>query len=58
MHDFIDNLKKEYSLIVTPATSEIFYISFLVIFFSIVVSLSIIGVDSVIGSIINNILFS
>ena len=58
MKNFIDDLKKEYSLITRPAMSEVVYISFLVIVFSVFISLSIFGVDFIIGSIINSILFS
>jgi preprotein translocase SecE subunit len=58
MKNFIDDLKKEYSLITRPSMSEVVYISFLVIVFSVFISLSIVGVDFIIGSIINSILFS
>jgi preprotein translocase SecE subunit len=58
MKNFIDDLKKEYSLITTPSTPEVLYISFLVLIFSFLISLLIVGVDFIIGLIINSILFT
>jgi preprotein translocase SecE subunit len=57
MKNFINDLKKEYSMITTPSASEVVYISFLVLVISLCVSLSIVSVDFVIGTIINSILF-
>ncbi|MFT6071667.1 MAG: preprotein translocase subunit SecE [Alphaproteobacteria bacterium] len=58
MKIFIDSLKKEYLMIVTPSFPEVAYISFLVVIVSLLISLSTISIDFVIGSIINSILFN
>ncbi len=58
MKNFIDDLKKEYAMITTPSLSEVVYISFLVLVIALLISLSIVGVDFIIGSIINSILFN
>ena len=58
MKNFINDLKKEYSMITVPSLTEVVYISFLVLLISLFMSLSIFGVDFIIGSIINSILFN
>jgi preprotein translocase SecE subunit len=58
MKNFINDLKKEYSMITTPSLAEVVYISLLVLVISLFASLSIVGVDFIIGSIINSILFN
>jgi preprotein translocase SecE subunit len=58
MKNFINDLKKEYSMITTPSLTEVVYISILVLVISLLTSLSIVGVDFIIGSIVNSILFN
>lgn len=58
MEEVINNLKKEFSIIISPSLFEVIYISFLVIIAAFFISLSIVCIDHVIGSIINSILFS
>jgi preprotein translocase SecE subunit len=58
MKNFINDLKKEYSMITTPSLTEVVYISILVLVISLLTSISIVGVDFIIGSIVNSILFN
>jgi preprotein translocase SecE subunit len=58
MKQFIAELKAEYSKIITPSFKEVSYISFLVFLVACLISLSIVGFDFFIGSIINSILFN
>jgi len=57
MKKFFYELRKEYMSLLVPSFFEVMYISFLVLVSSLLVSLSISGLDAIIGSIINVILF-
>ena len=58
MKNFIEEIKKEYSMIVTPSLSEVVQSSSMVIIIAFIISLSIAGVDFIIGSVISAILMN